>query len=95
MFADIIIDITHEKLDKVFQYRIPPELEGVLQVGMEVVVPFGKGNKETHGYVIGFSEKEDYELSKRKFFVLKKTIRKSSQNWLLLLHGLENTMVEL
>ena len=59
MFADIIIDITHEKLDKVFQYRIPPELEGVLQVGMEVVVPFGKGNKETHGYVIGFSEKAD------------------------------------
>ena len=57
MFADIIIDITHEKLDKVFQYRIPPELEGVLQVGMEVIVPFGKGNKETHGYVIGFSEK--------------------------------------
>ena len=50
MFADIIIDITHEKLDKVFQYRIPPELEGVLQVGMEVIVPFGKGNKETHGY---------------------------------------------
>ena len=59
MFADIIIDITHEKLDKVFQYRIPPELEGVLQVGMEVIVPFGKGNKETHGYVIGFSEKAD------------------------------------
>lgn len=84
MFADIIIDITHEKLDKVFQYRIPPELEGVLQVGMEVVVPFGKGNKETHGYVIGFSEKADYDSQKlKKFFVLKKTIRKSSQNLLL------------
>lgn len=84
MFADIIIDITHEKLDKVFQYRIPPELEGVLQVGMEVIVPFGKGNKETHGYVIGFSEKTDYDLAKlKKFFVLKKTIRKSSQNLLL------------
>ena len=41
MFADIIIDITHENLDIVFQYRIPPELEGVLQVGMEVIVPFG------------------------------------------------------
>ena len=54
MFADIIIDITHEKLDKVFQYRIPPELEGVLQVGMEVVVPFGKGNKET---VLALSQK--------------------------------------
>ena len=26
MYADIIIDITHEKLDKVFQYRVPEEL---------------------------------------------------------------------
>ena len=25
MFADIIIDIMHEKLDKVFQYRIPSQ----------------------------------------------------------------------
>ena len=33
---------------------------------MEVVVPFGKGNKETHGYVIGFSEKADYDLAKIK-----------------------------
>ena len=84
MFADIIIDITHEKLDKVFQYRIPPELEGVLQVGMEVIVPFGKGNKETHGYVIGFLKKQITTSQKlKKFFVLKKTIRKSSQNLLL------------
>ena len=66
MYADIIVDITHEKLDKVFQYRIPSHLEGMLKVGMEVVVPFGKGNKETHGYVIGFSEKADYDLAKIK-----------------------------
>ena len=57
MYADIIIDITHEKLDKVFQYSIPSRLEGMLEVGTEVVVPFGRGNKETHGYVIAFSEK--------------------------------------
>ena len=49
MYADIIIDITHEKLDKVFQYRIPSHLEGMLKVGTEVVVPFGKGNKEING----------------------------------------------
>ena len=47
MYADIIIDITHEKLDKVFQYRIPSEREGILEVGTEVIVPFGRGNKET------------------------------------------------
>ena len=45
--ADIIIDITHEKLDKIFQYRIPDKLKEDLRIGMEVVVPFGKGNKET------------------------------------------------
>ena len=53
MYAQVIVDITHEKLDKVFEYRIPAELEHVVHVGMEVVVPFGKGNLETNGYVIG------------------------------------------
>ncbi len=66
MYADIIIDITHEKLDKVFQYRIPSDLEGVLTVGAEVLVPFGRGNKETRGYVIGFSEICQYDVSKIK-----------------------------
>lgn len=69
MYADIIIDITHEKLDKVFQYRIPSELEGILEVGTEVVVPFGRGNKETGGYVIGFSETTDYDEDKIKFIL--------------------------
>lgn len=69
MYADIIIDITHEKLDKVFQYRIPSELEGILEVGTEVIVPFGRGNKETGGYVIGFSETTDYDADKIKFIL--------------------------
>lgn len=69
MYADIIIDITYEKLDKVFQYRIPSELEGILEVGTEVIVPFGRGNKETGGYVIGFSETTDYDADKIKFIL--------------------------
>lgn len=66
MYADIIVDITHEKLDKVFQYSIPSELEGVLQIGMEVVIPFGRSNKEIRGYVTGFSQKPGYDQSKMK-----------------------------
>mgnify|MGYP003313282566 FL=1 len=46
MYAKVIVDITHEKLDKVFEYSIPSDLEGVLKVGSEVIVPFGKGNRE-------------------------------------------------
>ena len=66
MFANIIVDITHEKLDKIFQYRVPSRLEGELPVGMEVLVPFGNGNRKTKGYVIGFSETCEYDLSKVK-----------------------------
>lgn len=66
MFANVIVDITHEKLDKIFQYRVPSHLEGELSVGMEVLVPFGKGNRQMKGYVVGFSENCDYDLSKVK-----------------------------
>ncbi len=77
MFADIIIDITHEKLDKIFQYSIPSELEGVLKVGLEVVVPFGRGNRETKGYIIGFSDTTSYDLAKIKQVI---RISKTSTN---------------
>ena len=66
MYARVIVDITHEKLDKVFEYSIPSELEGVLQVGVEVIVPFGKGNRETNGYIIGITETCEYEAEKVK-----------------------------
>lgn len=66
MFANIIVDITHEKLDKIFQYRVPSHMEGELSIGMEVLVPFGKGNRMTKGYVVDFSENCNYDLSKVK-----------------------------
>ena len=69
MYADIIVDITHEKLDKVFQYNIPSSLEGTLFVGEEVIIPFGRGNKEISGYIIGFSEECDYDEDKIKYII--------------------------
>ena len=41
-YADIIIDISHEGVDRPFRYRIPQELEAKVQVGTAVKVPFGK-----------------------------------------------------
>ncbi len=66
MYADVIMDITHEKLDKIFQYIVPQELEESLKTGMEVCVPFGKGDTVRNGYIVGFSEKCDYDASKMK-----------------------------
>ena len=56
LYADIIVDISHEKLDKPFQYRVPDRLKKVLETGMCVEVPFGKGNKLLKGYCIGVGD---------------------------------------
>ncbi|WP_461810028.1 replication restart helicase PriA [Faecalimonas sp.] len=66
MYADIIIDLIHENVDRVFQYIVPSQLEGKVKEGMEVLVPFGAGNKRKKGYIIGFSEKCNYDSSKMK-----------------------------
>ncbi len=53
MYADVIVDISHKNLDKPFSYRIPDKLESVIQTGSKVAIPFGMGNKERFGYVVG------------------------------------------
>ena len=65
-YASIIIDISHENVDRVFQYRIPPQLLGEIQVGMQVCVPFGSGNRTRTGYVVDISEKVEYDVTKMK-----------------------------
>ena len=65
-YADIIVDITNEKLDKLFQYRIPDALTDRVQIGTRVQIPFGGGNRLITGYVIGFSEKAGYDPDKIK-----------------------------
>ena len=61
VYADIIVDITHEKLDRPFQYRIPEHLAEEVRVGTQVQVPFGNANKIITGYCIGISEKTDFD----------------------------------
>ncbi len=56
LYADVIVDITHEKLDRPFQYRVPERLKGKLEIGTCVTVPFGNGNKPLQGYVVGLGE---------------------------------------
>ena len=65
-YADIIVDISHEKLDRSFQYRVPEELEDKIRLGMVVSIPFGNGDHERKGYVIGLSEKPVFEPSRLK-----------------------------
>ena len=66
MYADVIIDISHEKLDKVFQYRIPDGMLAHLRAGMQVRVPFGGGNRLRTGYVTDITDHTDYDPAKIK-----------------------------
>lgn len=67
MYADIIIDISHEQLDKTFQYAIPEELDGTVEIGSVVRVPFGKGNRMITGYVVAMSATPSYDVNKIKY----------------------------
>ncbi len=65
-FANIIVDISHEKVDRTFQYKIPDALQGKIEVGMAVTIPFGMGNKRIRGYVMELTDKAEYEIEKLK-----------------------------
>lgn len=65
-YVDIIIDISHEAIDRAFQYELPLSLYGSISIGMQVQVPFGKGNHLRTGYVIGMSETPQYDMDKIK-----------------------------
>lgn len=65
-YADIIIDISHEAIDRVFQYSIPETMEESISIGMVVEVPFGKGNHIRYGYVVGFTDEPSYDTSRIK-----------------------------
>ena len=65
-YAQIIIDISHGRLDRPFTYRIPEALQNDLCLGSLVVVPFGKGDTKRKGYVIGFSNSCEYPNGRLK-----------------------------
>ena len=64
MYAEIIIDITNEALDRAYTYHIPEGMD--LHVGDRVTIPFGASNAEKTGYVVGLRENFDYDPSKVK-----------------------------
>lgn len=66
LFARVIIDISHEKVDRPFSYAIPESLREQIKAGCRVRIPFGSGNKERTGYVVGVSREAGYDRDKVK-----------------------------
>ncbi|MBF9657402.1 primosomal protein N' [Streptococcus pseudopneumoniae] len=59
--AKIIVDVPLMQTDQPYSYKIPKEFEGMLEVGMRVHVPFGKGNRLIQGIVLGLESQVDEE----------------------------------
>ncbi len=66
LYANIIVDISHEKLDRSFQYRIPEGMREELATGMVVRIPFGKGNRVIKGYVTEITDRAEYDPQRMK-----------------------------
>ena len=63
-YANIIVDISHEKLDKTFQYLIPEVLMGEVRVGVLVDIPFG--NRSITGYVVELTDEAEFDITRLK-----------------------------
>ena len=62
MFAKIIIDQDAKALDKVFEYKIPDDMQ--VEVGERVMVPFGARNLQ--GFIVEICTECSYDESKVK-----------------------------
>lgn len=65
-YANVIVDISHEKVDRPFQYRIPDSLMPVLEPGMSVRIPFGRGSQLRTGIVLERTGQAEYPPERLK-----------------------------
>lgn len=56
MYCLVILDNKSRFLDQSFTYHVPEKFENKIQKGMRVIVPFGKGNKNTIAFVYDLVE---------------------------------------
>lgn len=62
MFADIIVDLSVEALDRTFQYIIPKQWEGEVFAGC-CVKPLWKGKRLIRGYVMNITDQAAWRLN--------------------------------
>jgi len=63
-YAEVILAKVYPKIDKIYHYTVSDELKEKIQIGSQVLIPFGKRN--AIGYVVGFTDKTDVPLNKLK-----------------------------
>lgn len=65
-YANVIVDISHEAVDRPFTYIIPDDLKDKCHPGTRVMIPFGRGNSEKLGIIIEITENPDVPVVRLK-----------------------------
>lgn len=60
-YAQVIVDVPAMQTNRPYTYELPQELQDQAQVGMRVIVPFGKGERQIQGFIVGLAD--EYELA--------------------------------
>lgn len=62
MIAEVIINSNVKNLNRIFDYHVPTDMEGIICVGDRILVPFGNKKTLEEGFVIALKEKSDYKV---------------------------------
>lgn len=60
-YAQVIVDVPAMQTNRPYTYELPQELQDQAQVGVRVIVPFGKGERQIQGFIVGLAD--EYELA--------------------------------
>ena len=66
LYADLILELSNAKIDRVFTYRIPKELHTSVFVGCPVFVSFGTIKRKVKAYIIDLRDSIDFDKDKIK-----------------------------
>lgn len=61
MIAEVVLNSVSKAADNIYHYVVPDEMCQSIAIGMRVEVGFGKSNKPSEGYIIGFAEHSEFE----------------------------------
>lgn len=69
LYAEIIVDNISSNTDRLFTYLIPTNYREKIEIGMRVLIPFGRGNKLLEGIVLNIKDSIDFQSSRLKEIV--------------------------
>ena len=60
MVVGVLVQLSSQNIDKIFDYIVPNDLESSIKVGIRVLVPFGRQTLE--GFVLEIKDNSDRDL---------------------------------